>query len=885
MEGSTKSELASAGTTLGIPLGGVGTGVIEVGRDGWFRNITINNNRTTGERIPLAANSFLAVRVMSEGRTYLRYLQEERPDLPECVPGEPARLRRDQIVWRGQFPTAHFRLIDPECPAEITWTFFSLLVPFDHDAATMPVFAASVSFKNPTEQTMSVSAVFNWENLCGHTGQRQPATLEPVVPAMVDDRPRYEIKFMQKEANAPGVIFRRNPERETSSNFETPPPPRPNALQFGSAVRPVSGAHGEYCLAVHHVRDAEYAILPWDHRDPKQRAEFWREFGATGLLGDCATPGAAASGAVVLAAKVGPDAAQRIDFALTWNCPRYDSAGADMGNAYSIKRKNAFEVSKHTLEHVEYFYSASSDLQKRFLEASLPPWLNLALINSTHVFASNSLYTRQGEFTLIESPDDPETARLDRRLYSSMGTLLLYPRYEETELLLIANADKPGTTGRLSRSLGRMCVTNPDLNPPPALYVELGSLLVLMAYRNYVLSGKLVRLQDLLPILQTVMAKIASRDYDADGLPDIAEPSVTFDGVEGVGLSSYTSNLWLAALRAYTMLMERRGNRAEATRYGLLCKRAAETFERVYWNEEAGYYRLFPRREGEAPTHAACHTGQLAGQWYADFLGMGNLLPPGRVSRALDAIARLNAHEDGYVTAVLPDGAPCPRGGEASGDWITWPSFVRAQLHVLQIYRNHADVGMRAIERQYAALFKQRRVFDQPLTWDLEANDAPPDAVNRHVSALSIWYVLYALQGFLLNVPDQHLRITPNLPPGVSSLSAPLVTPLCLGWLKYKVDERDGYRQRMRISFDSPMQVRAIELRVPAGISAVAVTCNTADGSVPCQHALVEENGARRLLVQLAKTVSIGAGLTVYVTEMAPAPGHAESASVSPPAR
>lgn len=870
MAGSTKFELETTGIAPGAPLGGVGTGVIEVGRDGWFRNITINNNRTSGECIPLASNSFLAVRVESEGNAYIRYLQEERTDLPEPVPCEPIRLRRDQIEWRGLFPTAHFHLIDPDCPAEITWTCFSPLVPFDHDAATMPAFVASISFRNPTDQLMNVSAVFNWENLCGQTGLQPPCALEPIVPAMVDDKPRYEIKFMQKEATAPGVIFRRNPEKDQSSNFEAPPPPRPNALQFGSPARPASSAHGEYCLAVHHVRDATYAILPWDHRNPEQRAAFWREFAGTGLPGETDAKNFAASGAVALSTAVAPGAAQRIDFALTWNCPRFDSGGTDMGNAYSIARKNAFEVSKHVLEHVEYFYSAASDLQKRFSEATLPLWLNMALINSTHVFASNSIYTRQGAFALMESPDDPETARLDRRLYSSIGTLLLYPRYEETELLLIANAEKPGTTGRLSQSLGRLCVTDPDLNPPAALYMELGAQLVLMAYRNYILSGKLVRLQDLLPILQTVMAKIASRDYDADGLPDIAETSATFDGVEGFGLSSYTAGLWLAALRVYAMLSERRGNRPDATRYSLLYKRAAETFERLYWNEESGYYRLFPPRAGEAPTHAACHTGQLAGQWYADFLGIGDLLPPVHVARALDSISRLNARENGYLTAVLPDGSPCPRSGPTDGGAITWPAFVRAHFHALEIYRGRAASGLRAIERQYATIVRQQRTFDQPLTWDLNRNDAPPGALSRHTGALSIWHVLYAVQGFLLNVPDQYLRVKPNLPPGVSSISSPLVTPLCLGWLKYKVDVREGYRQRIRIAFDSPMQVRLIELRVPANIAQVTVACDTADGPVPCQHVLAGENSAQRLLIQFERTLSVGAGLTICVAEVAP---------------
>lgn len=874
---STHADKSETAVMPAVPLGGLGAGAIEVGRDGWFRNITINNNRSRAERIPLAEASFLAISIRRGDTSYTRYLQVGRPGLRESEPGEPARLSNGDVEWRGLYPTAHFHNTDPASPVDMTWTVFSPVVPYDHDAATLPVVLASLSFKNTGPEPVRVTAMFNWENLCGQTAARKPATPPPVAPARVEEKPRYEIKFLHKEGPPPSFIPRKRPQPEPEPEPEPALPD--NALRFGSLDRLSDNAEGEHCLAVRAVAGGRISTLAWDHRDAAQRRAFWSAF-AEGALPpqESVPPGAAHSGAVCLSVEVPGEGSQRIDFALAWYCPRFEVNGVNLGNAYTIKRKNAYEVAQHALEHVEYHYVATSDWQKRLLSSSLPPWFIRALINSCHVFTTNTLYTRQGAIVMFDSPDAPDVARLDRRLYSSLGTLLFFPRFEETELSLVATAEQPDCNGRLPWRLGVMTPQAPDLNMPAGTYVEMGAIFVLMAYRNYFMSGKLVRLQDLLPTLRAVMARIAAGDANGDGLPELRETSTTYDGIEGLGLHCYAAGLWVAALCAYARLCDRLGQREEARRYMLLLRRAQIAFENLYWNDDAGFYRLFVSAEGASSAADICHVGQLAGQWYADFLGLGALFQHGHMVRALGSIERLNRRGDNYVAAVRADGndwVNAKGATRASEAHWAWPAHTRAHLHCLQLYRGLATEGLRGIERGFETVCTRKgRWFDEPLQWDPDSDDAPPDSPGRHMGALSYWYALYAVQGFLLNVPDQYVRVAPNLPKGVRSLAAPLLTPLCFGWLKYKVDDHAGYRQRLKISFDSPVHIRHIELRVPKDVPYVSVACETADGALPLKFTLTDEGMAQRLLIQFDKPAGVApTGLAVQVLQAAaPAP-------------
>ncbi|HNT86869.1 MAG TPA: hypothetical protein PKL84_03300, partial [Candidatus Hydrogenedentes bacterium] len=256
---------------------------------------------------------------------------------------------------------------------------------------------------------------------------------------------------------------------------------------------------------------------------------------------------------------------------------------------------------------------------------------------------------------------------------------------------------------------------------------------------------------------------------------------------------------------------------------------------------------------------------------------LGTLFAREHMTRALKNIQRLNRCGTAYLGAVRADGRACvnPPGAAATAEahWA-WPAQTRAHLHCLQLYRGAVAEGLRGVEGIFQAVAaRQRRWFDEPLQWNPDSDDAPPGSTGRHAGALSYWYVLYALQGFLLNIPEQYLRVTPNLPEGVRALSAPLITPICLGWLKYKIDDHEGYRQRLKVSFDSPVHVKHVELRVPGEVKAVNVTCETADGVLPLKYVLKEDGDTRRLLIQFDKPAGVApTGLAISVVRAATAP-------------
>ena len=86
------------------------------------------------------------------------------------------------------------------------------------------------------------------------------------------------------------------------------------------------------------------------------------------------------------------------------------------------------------------------------------------------------------------------------------------------------------------------------------------------------------------------------------------------------GVSAYSGGLWLAALRAgeETARFLAKGTRKE---YHQLFQKAQQTYISKLWNGE--YFRY----DTESENHDAIQADQLAGQWYANMLGLGDLVP------------------------------------------------------------------------------------------------------------------------------------------------------------------------------------------------------------------------------------------------------------------
>jgi non-lysosomal glucosylceramidase len=181
-------------------------------------------------------------------------------------------------------------------------------------------------------------------------------------------------------------------------------------------------------------------------------------------------------------------------------------------------------------------------------------------------------------------------------------------------------------------------------------WIDLAPKLALQVWRDVVRLDDRALVGEARPIVEAALRALAGRDRDGDGLPDHAGlPDQTYDTWPMHGPSAYGGLLWLGALRAAEELARADGDGAAANRWRLAYDRGRSSFERRLWRD--GYYAY---DDGAAASSDSVMADQLAGQWYADLTGLGDLVDPARIRQALCTVHARNVVDfgDGLMGAV-----------------------------------------------------------------------------------------------------------------------------------------------------------------------------------------------------------------------------------------
>ena len=323
-------------------------------------------------------------------------------------------------------------------------------------------------------------------------------------------------------------------------------------------------------------------------------------------------------------------------------------------------------------------------------------------------------------------------------------------------------------------------------------------------------------------------------------------------------------------MRAYAKLATAVNLPDEAKQANDVLARAIDAFEDRLWRADGGYYRWCHDTSAGSSTPVgaalACSSAQLAGQWYADFLCMGRLLPDEHINSAIRVMTRTLEKTGGIAHALIPgDDAEGALPAQANPD-ITWPHLYTAYYSNLLIYRGKVDRGLHFVQKIYQQVHVAQNVpFDQPFEWRISSNSPGPGLASRYVGSTSVWHVLYALQGFYMNLPEKTIWIRPNLPKNVRHLSAPLFTPSCFGWLTYKEDTDGGYSQTIELSFDSPVHAKIIVLRIPPWVEEVSVRCESTAGEETTRHILGYDGADHLVEIQAQRPIVVGNSLKLTV--------------------
>jgi len=783
---------------VGVPLGGIGTGKIEITPDGMFRHFTINNNYVFP--IDEMKGTFLSVSCR-KGDTVQNKILTSYPLFNSK--DEDLFLKQEEIHYKGLWPKCNIIYTPNNFPVRIKLTAFSPIIPRNLETNCLPIVYFLFEIENIQEEPTSVSLNFSWEDINGCWGSKVSWDdwVPPTEPHLSDDRGIIEVTSLN---NAVALSFHHKDDHPEVANF----------------------AWGDYTLA---VRTDGIEVYTYQY-DPNNVEEVLstlkKERRLPSLIKN--NPGEYAG---ILSANftLPPKERKKIVFAFSWYTPEcwgfgdgsirygrlatpYDFSGKKIGHWYANFYNSSLDIIKTHLDKAEIYLDAVELWQKKILDSTLPDWLKDMLINNNYILSATQYWAKDGRYSILESPNCPCIGTLDQRFYGSPSTLIFVPPLEHRELTMYAEySDRmyeltKQNKGQIYHDFGNNRMD--AFNIYGYNWIDLNPKFVLLCWRNYLYTGNMDNLRDLYFKMKEAIERELELDKDGDGLPEGYGNCNTYEG-RFYGADSYDSSLWLCALKVFIDAAKLMGEEEIIQKYKDLLRRASESFERKLWSEERGYY-IKCTQKGSLDPNTQCRDDQLAGQWYSHFLNKGYLHPRERVKKALSSILKI-------LKVEIPEseGKYIIRQEEFENetpvDW-NWPGFSVAHLASEALYEGLIEEGLGAVEGIWELIFNRyKKIWDQPLA--LSAYRKPRG--DRYMNSGSIWYLLWALQGFWIDVKEGKMRISPNIPKEwKKQFISPIVTGDFWGRLEWQEEVEESRANIIcNITLDKDFSLRSLILK------------------------------------------------------------------------
>ncbi|HZT42166.1 MAG TPA: GH116 family glycosyl-hydrolase [Chthonomonadaceae bacterium] len=775
----------------GVPLGGIGTGTFELMTDGTVSRATINNNwsHPTGD-LPAC---FAALWARSGERAVARVLSLHNPY------GLPAVSKLD---YDGLYPQAVLTFPGDDLPVSVSLQAFSPLVPFDIRNASFPAAAFIVSVKNPAPVPVEISLALSWEDSLGVGGTPQGAFSNHTGDT-VTSLPATEGFFGLK--------------------FSGPPP-------AAEEQRMRDNATGEMTLLAYPPRrEAVVTTAGWNALDA--RPAWWEAFSSSGDVAGSAPTGVEGkvhpAGVVAVRLTLKPHDAVDIPFAIAWYTPHlYTRGGLDLGHYYQTLFPDSGQAARALLQDWRTLLTLTQEWQMRLQFSDLPRWLVRRLIDCAAPLTTHTVHTRDGRFAFLADVGGPRPdtgqvnalASLSQSLYADTLLLAFFPDLDARMLTQAQQMQAP--SGILPPSLETLA----DFPIPPVPRPSIGSSHARHVTRHHLPASPLAQaasataspqagqetgttvlyvrdvtsasaftlqlaqyvfwtgdrdvLQHVFPAARNALEVLLSH-RDAEGLPNLSPSGPTSPEEMDFRLTPAAVTLWLAALRAGQRLADLAGDKDFFRECAEAFAKASAGGIKRFWN---GRFLGRPESVGEV-----CSIDQLLGQWWADLLDLGPLLPEADLSRALQSLQALNDRAIdfpyGPAARVRADGT-LPPDDPVARDYLL-PASTLAGAALL-ISQNRPGDGMALLERLEATRTESlRSPWRAPsrIRADTGVSDMPNLA---GLGEAADWNILYALEGFAFDSSAGRLALAPNMPGSWRQLSAPVFAPTFRGSLQFQ---------------------------------------------------------------------------------------------------
>ncbi len=741
-------------TQAAFLLGGIGTGNISVGARGELRDWEIFNRSAKGQRMPYG---FFSVAIKEGNKVETRVLESRlQPPYAESHgfhPSTTAGLPRfAHSEMRGEYPLLWVDLWDDELPLKVTLEAYTPLIPHEPDDSGLPTAVLTYTIRNTGTTPIEVTVVGSLTNAVGFTGVDQFGALKTQgFGGNVDE--------LRSENGLTGVYFwsRKHPEDDI--------------------------LHGSLALATTNMRTtAKPHWLRSGWWDPLR--EYWDDLQDGRLTPHCyseqSEEGKTDVASIGATEEIASGEEKRFRFILSWHFPnrvrhwdqRLCARGGDCGqgtvrNRYAARFDDAWEVTRYVVDTWNHLESMTHAFHDALFGSTLPAHvLDAASANITALRSNTCFWLEDGTFLAYEGCFDDAgcCSGSCTHVWNYEQTLAyLFPTLERSmrEVEFRSETQPDGEMNFRARNAFPGTI-NSDTTEA-ASDGQLGS--ITRVYREWKLSGDTAWMAGLWPRVKLSMDySIRTWDPDEDGVTDGRQHN-TYD-IQFYGPNPLSGVIYIAALRAATKMAEAAGDYEAADRYSRLYGKGGRRLDRTLWNGEYYEQRLPDVNAHKYQHGVGCLADQLLGQLNAHLAGLGYLLPPRRVKKAIGAVYSHNLltdfshHDNCQRTYALND--------EAGLLLCTWPNGGRPRIPFP--YSHEVWTG---IEYQVAAHLIWEGLLDEGLAIVKAVRDRH-DGVRRnpwdefecghhYARSMSSWGLILALSGYQCDMAEKRISFTPRI--------------------------------------------------------------------------------------------------------------------------
>ena len=701
--GSHKPEIEGMiddGYWQGAPVGGLGSGTFSRTYRGDFSRWHLKAGVHKYETV--YANQF-AIYEKSEGASegIAQALVADHPKSHEL-----GAWKWDYPVSAGNYyslyPKSWYDYRWDKLPAHVMLEQFSPVLPDNYRESSYPVAVYRWHAENPTAKPVTVSIMLSWSNMLGW------------------------LLYPSRDFNG----------RQNSGNFNrfvTTPAGEAGTMKavLFDRIRPADVQNdwdGQFAIATLESPGVEVTYQTTYMAD-RDGAEVWKPFSKDGRLANddfrWTSSGEPLAGAIAVRFTLKPGEKRVIPMVVSWDLPIVEfGTGRKWYRHYTdffgTSGTNALKIAAEGLSKAAAWSDALDAWQAPYVnDSSKPEWYRSALFNELYILADGGSFWGRPvgsppgsdeSFSFMECYDYPYYSTLDVRFYGSMPLVKFWPDLDKREMRTFAETvmrnepeklmwiwkslqeNKPVFRTRKSKGAVPHDLGAPEEDPIYKVnqfswqntddWKDLNTKFVLMVYRDYVLTGRKDTqfLRDTWPSVQLAIEYLRKYDRNGDGVPENdGFPDQTYDTWVVRGESAYCGGLWLGALRAAEEIAKVLNDSPAQTKYHDLFAKSQASYIKKLWNGE--YFRYDTGSEYRDNIQA----DQLAGQWYAQMTGLGDLVPMDMQRKTLKKIYDFNVMkfgkgEMGAVNGIGADGKVIQNDNEQVREVWTGTTFSVAAL-------------------------------------------------------------------------------------------------------------------------------------------------------------------------------------------------------------